>query len=291
MIRPKKIALAIAFSPTAPAMLRAARGLAARFGATLLLVHIGERTAEAESRMETLLADGFGSVNPEVVWRPAGGDPASRILDVVQAEGVDLLVAGALKKENLIQYYLGTVARRIMRKADCSVLFLNQPTGEELEFNHIVVNAEDSPYVREAIRLACQIGEFNPQSWVHIVKELKMYGLTMAVSDQCTAEEYEKIRQRLVQEEIHRVEQMLEKVRHPGLRINIKVVTGKSGFELSQFAQRKEADLLVLGAPGRRFRLFDRVFPHDQEYIFADMPCHLLVVHPKVHTKTTTSHG
>jgi nucleotide-binding universal stress UspA family protein len=58
------------------------------------------------------------------------------------------------------------------------------------------------------------------------------------------------------------------------------MLAGKSGFELAKFAQRKHADLLVVGASPRRFSLFDRVFPHDLEYIFADMPCNLLVIHP-----------
>ena len=49
---------------------------------------------------------------------------------------------------------------------------------------------------------------------------------------------------------------------------------------LKGMAGASVADLIVLGAPERRFRLFDRVFPHDQEYIFADMPCHLLMVNP-----------
>ena len=65
------------------------------------------------------------------------------------------------------------------------------------------------------------------------------------------------------------------------LKINIKIVSGKSGFEIAQFAQRKQADLLVVGAPPRRFSLFDRVFTHDQEYIFADLPCNLLIVNPR----------
>jgi nucleotide-binding universal stress UspA family protein len=62
-------------------------------------------------------------------------------------------------------------------------------------------------------------------------------------------------------------------------------VSGKSGFELPKFAVKKSANLLVLGAPPRRSSFFDRLFPHDLEYILADLPCNLLIVHQ------TTSHG
>jgi hypothetical protein len=31
--------------------------------------------------------------------------------------------------------------------------------------------------------------------------------------------------------------------------------------------------------------LFDRVFPNDLEYVFADLPCNLLIVHPATKRK------
>jgi nucleotide-binding universal stress UspA family protein len=89
------------------------------------------------------------------------------------------------------------------------------------------------------------------------------------------------MRHKLVKEEIDSVEKMLQRIPHEGLKVNIKLVSGKSGFEITQFAQRKHADLLIVGAPPRRFSLFDRVFTHDQEYIFADLPCNLLIIHPR----------
>jgi nucleotide-binding universal stress UspA family protein len=101
------------------------------------------------------------------------------------------------------------------------------------------------------------------------------------VSERYSEEEYENVRQNLVKDEVTNVEKILQRVPHEGLKVNIKVVSGKSGFELAQFAQRKQADLLVVGAPSRRFSLFDRVFTHDQEYIFADLPCNLLIVNPR----------
>jgi len=113
---------------------------------------------------------------------------------------------------------------------------------------------------------------------VHVVRELKLYGLAMSSSDQSSEDEYENTRQQLVREEIEKVEAMLTAIPHENLKINIKIVAGKSGFELSQFAKRKEADLLIVGAPPRRFGLLDRVFTHDLEYVFADLPSNLLIV-------------
>ena len=274
------LGLAIAFSPTAERMLAEAVALAERFKARLVLIHVGEHGEKEEQLLNLLLArHPFPSERLAVRWEK--GDPARAILKVCDDEFIDLLVAGALKKENLLHYYLGTIARTIMRRAHCSVLLLTQPSPNPDGFKNVVVDAEDGPFVNETISLACQLCQAQNKAWVHVVRELKLYGLAMSASDQCSEDEYELIRQGLIKDEVEKVEGFLEKIPHGNLKINIKVISGKSGFELSQFAQRKQADLLVVGAPVRRFSLFDRVFTHDLEYIFADMPCNLLIVNSR----------
>lgn len=277
----RKIGLAIAFSPRTEALLAEAARLKKMWDAELLLIHVGDHGEKEESRLKQLLiATGLGEENAvKIFWET--GKPSERILLTCKKERIDLLIAGALKKENLVQYYLGTVARKILRKADCSVLLLTNPSTTPQLFKNIVVNAEDSPYVEEALITACHIGLRDKATWLHVVREIKMYGLTMTVSEQYSEEEYENMRQSLVKSEVADVEKILQRIPHEGLKVNIKLVSGKSGFELSKFAQRKQADLLVVGAPPRRFSLFDRVFTHDQEYIFADLPCNLLIVNPR----------
>ncbi len=276
----RKIGLAIAFSPTSEAMLAEAARLTLIYQATLVLIHVGEHGSSEDLLMNDLLKKvGIQNSSAKICWE--NGKPADSILKVCQREKIDLLIAGALKKENLVGYYIGTIARQIMRKADCSFLMITNPTTAPTPYKNIVVNAEDSPFVTEAISAACELGLKEQSSWVHIVRELKMYGLTMAAADQCTESEYDDMRQHLVKDEINKVEEILGKIPHDKLKVNIKMVSGKAGFELSKFAQRKNADLLIVGSPRRRFSIFDRVFPHDLEYIFGDLPCNLLVVHPK----------
>lgn len=276
-----KIGVAIAFSPTAEAMLIEAVRLTSLYQATLILIHVGDHGPKEEQLMNSLLEKtGQKSSSFKICWEK--GNPASSILKVCQQENIDLLIAGALKKEDLVHYYIGTIARKIMRKANCSFLMITNPSTAPVPYKNIVVNAEDSPYVVEAISTACQLGMKDHANWVHIVRELKMYGLTMAASDQRTEKEYDDVRQQLVKDEIDKVEELLRKIPHNHLKVNIKMISGKAGFELSKFAQRKNADLLIVGAPRRRFSIFDRIFPHDLEYIFGDMPCNLLVIHPAI---------
>lgn len=275
----KRIGLAIAFSPRLEALLSEAARLKRFWHSELVLIHVGEASPDAAASLNALL-NRVGLSENEVIIRWEQGEPAKRILSVCKEEKVDLIIAGALKKENLLKYYLGTIARKILRKADCSVLLLLNPSVESKPLLNIVVNAEDSPYVEQALEVGCALGKYEKSNWLHVVREIKLYGLTMSAADQHSEDEYTKLRNDLVSTEIDNVQKMLNKIPHEGLKVNIKILSGKAGFELAQFAIRKHADLLVVGAAPRKFSFFDRVFPHDQEYIFADLPCNLLVVHP-----------
>ena len=275
----RTIGLAIAFSPTAGRLLAEAGSMARQFHSRLIVIHIGDHGPKEDQLMEALLASGgLTRDHVKVCW--GQGDPATAILGICDSEKVDLLIAGALKKENLLHYYLGTIARNIMRKSKCSVLLLTEPSLEPKGFSHIVVDAEDSQGVETSLTWACRFGKKENNSWIHVVRELQMFGLAMSSADQCSEDEYDQLRQGLLKDEIKKVESMLLQIPHGHLKVNIKVVTGKSGFELAQFARKKHADLLVVSAPARRFRFFDRVFTHDLEYVFADLPSNLLIVQP-----------
>jgi nucleotide-binding universal stress UspA family protein len=282
MIRFNVIGLAIAFSPTARAMLAETSRLTNHFKSKLILIHVGVHGPEEERMInEMMMEAGLSDANVKVSWKK--GDPVKEILKACKEEKIDLLVAGALKKENLVNHYLGTVARKIMHKADCSVLMITNPAVDSKPLKNIVVNAEDSPYAKHAIYAACNWHPTMAGTWVHIVRELKLLGLALAANEQCSEDEYAQSKQNMMREETAEVEKMLQQIPHNKLKINIKLLSGRSGFELARFAERKEADLIVMGAPQRRFSLFDRVFPHDQEYIFNDLPCNLLVVQTPPH--------
>jgi nucleotide-binding universal stress UspA family protein len=276
----RKIGVAIAFSPRIRAVLAEAVRLKILWNTEFMIIHVGERSETEEKLLnQHLIAVGLTDISAvQIIWET--GKPSDRILATCNKHHVDLLIAGALKKEKLIKYYLGTVARKILRKANCSVLMLTNPKEAPGSFQHLVVNAEDGPYVEQALYAASYIGVKDHSKWLHVVRDIKMYGLTMSTSEQFSETEYENLRHELVGDQIAQVEKIFEHIPHEGLKLNIKLVAGKKGFELSQFAQRKQADLLIVGGPPRKFSLFDRVFPNDLEYLFADLPCNLLMVHP-----------
>ncbi len=273
-----RLCLAIAKSPRSEALLTEAARLTKLFNSHLTVLHVGANTDDDIAAIsQSLRQKGLDAAQFRTLCE--SGSPSKVILTVCKREKIDLLIAGALQKENLLQYYLGTIGRTILRKARCSVLMLTNPTVEGLTLKNIVTLAEDSPFVEEAIAISCTLAQAGKAKWIHIVRELKLFGLTLSALEQSTEEEYDKQRHQLLQEEIDKVEAILNRVPHSNVKVNIKVISGKSGFELARFAEKKHADLLVVGAPNRRIYFFDRFFRHDLEYVFADMPCNLLIVH------------
>ena len=63
------------------------------------------------------------------IWQK--GKPVDVILNTVKDQQIDLLILGALQKENIYKYYVGSIARELTRKAPCSVLLLIKSSLKE----------------------------------------------------------------------------------------------------------------------------------------------------------------
>lgn len=276
----KKIGLAIAFSPTCKALLTEALRVQKLFGAQLLLVHVGMKTEGNTKYLHQLFHEvGIREQDIQVIWEE--GKPARKILEVCRREKIDLIMAGALKRENLFNYYIGTVARKIMRRATCSVLILVNPSEVPAPFREIVIHAGETFLTKKVVDTGMGVARADHANQVHMVRELHLYGLAMSVSSENPEKESTSLRKKLVKEELKQLEKYVAEKDRKELKINFKILAGKSGFEVGRFAKRTGANLLVVGARPKKFPLFDKVFTHDLEYVFADLPCNLLVVKQK----------
>ena len=272
----QKIALAIAFSPRMEALIAETKKLVDIFNSELILIHVGVQSPELEQKLaEILVVRGMDAAKTKILWKE--GKPAKSILHTCEEEKVDLLVMGALKKEGFLTYYIGSVARKVIRKATCSVLTLIDPKLETTKFSKVVINGtqlDETPYV---IQKGLEFSQAQGSDVVHILNEIRLYGLQMATAGEGSEEDVASTRRKLVQEEIHYVQQILDGLDQSGLKINIKVTAGKWAVELAKFAESIEADVLIMG-DRKVHTLLDRLFPHDLEEILMELPCNLLIV-------------
>ena len=112
--------------------------------AQLVFIHIGEKSLQQEQYLKHLLHrfELDGDAN-KLVWEQ--GDPVDKIIEICKQEDADLLVAGALEKESMFKYFMGSIARNLCRKAKCSILMLREPDIKSKPVKRIVVEGSDNP--------------------------------------------------------------------------------------------------------------------------------------------------
>ncbi|MDO8965548.1 universal stress protein [Algoriphagus sp.] len=271
-----KVALAIAFSPRMEALIAEARRLIGIFQGELVLIHVGVKTPELESTLNEILKRHCSDLKRiKTIWKE--GKPAKTILKTCEEEQVNLLVLGALKKEGLLTYYLGSIARKVIRKSPCSVLTLIDPKIETTRFSKVVINGTQLEVTPRVIEKGLKFCQVEGAGQIHILNEIKLYGLQMATAGEGSEDEVSTTRRKLVQEEIKYVQEILDGLDQTGLRINIKVTAGKWAVELVRYCESIEADLLIMGDENG-YSFIDRIFPHDLEDILSELPCNLLIV-------------
>jgi nucleotide-binding universal stress UspA family protein len=275
------IAVAISFSPRCQPVLAEAKRLSDVLGASLLLLHIGDKTSEKEQELDSIMdAVGVDPKSSRVIWME--GDPVDTILKLCKLNIVDLLVLGALEKENILKFYLGSIARNISRKAKCSVLLLTNPSAEPMKLKKIIVNGVENPKTIHTINTSLYLAKHLKVKDLTIVKEVDVSGIAMAIADNTTAPQTKEIKKNITDESEETLQMIIDKCDIGDINVTDKIIKGKPGYAISKFSKDKKADLLVINSPDTHLNVFDRIFTHDIEYILADLPCNVLIIHSRL---------
>lgn len=276
----EKIGIAIAFSPRCEALIAEAKWLQNTFQSKIVFIHVGKKSLQEEQYLKHLLHR-FNLDQPEteILWKE--GDPVDTIIEVVNTEKIDLLVAGALEKESLLKYVMGGVSRQLSRKIRCSMLMLTEPSIHPKGYNFLVVEGTDHPKTENTISIAINWAKASCSKHVDIIQESDLNKLALIRHDEWRENEVGEKKEAFLKEEDEKLEEILRCTDCGKLEINTERIEGKPGYVISKYAREKEADLLVVNSPDKPMNLLDRVFPHDIEYALAELPCNLLIVHPK----------
>jgi len=137
------------FSEPSDAALTYGRELAARFGATVHVLHVvtdftlsaygvegfmatapdlqTELEEGARRQLHTLVVDTDGSGPATVPVMRTSGSPAATIVDYARGHAIDLIVMGTHGRGALGHLIMGSVAERVVRLAPCPVLTVRHP--------------------------------------------------------------------------------------------------------------------------------------------------------------------
>lgn len=154
MFAPKRILVPTDFSAGSRAALDHAAGLAERFGATVVALHVWQPPAlmraddavslggqsyqtladlartRVASEMDAFLAP---LAENDGLWfrrQIAMGDPGNTILSVADEGEFDLIVMGTHGRTGLKRVILGSVAEKVTRRASCPVLTIRQSSAD-----------------------------------------------------------------------------------------------------------------------------------------------------------------
>lgn len=271
-----KILIGIAFSPNLKPNVFEAVRLANMFNAELVGVHVGQKTDQKTHNLNSLLKEADTLQKSfTTIWQE--GKPVDVILKTCVKEQIDLLILGALQQENLFKYYIGSIARKITRKAPCSVLLLIKPSIKRKPCKHIVVNGLKDNRTEETIKTSFFISKKLNCKKITVVEEITQEELQVKVNDDVSLRRANIAKERIKTREDRRVNSILKDIDCTELSVKTQSIFGKRGYSIGHYAKIKRADLLVMNAP-TKLGLLDRIFPHDLEYILSELPTDVLIV-------------
>lgn len=273
-----RVATAMGFSPMAKANLAEVHRIATRFGAEMFVFHVGEWTEKCQKTYESFLSD-LGIDAASITLKSKAGDPKVELLSLCSENDIDLLALGALMRENMFKVFSASIARDVCRKAKVSLLLLTHSSIMEEPCERIVVNGLDHPKTPDTIATAVWAGNKLGSSELIVVDELSEKSIARADDDMSTLQRIRQSRQ-LEKQEHNRIESVLGLCTGGcSMDISEQHVYGKKGYTIAHYAKAKKADLLVVNSPDTKLGILDRIFKHDLEYILADLPTDVLIVH------------
>lgn len=275
----KTIGIGVTFSPNLKANVYEASRLSLMFNSKLVLIHVGEKSEDKVVKFNTILQPFINQgLNADITFK--SGNPVDVILSVCDDKSIDLLILGALKKENLVNYYVGSIARKITRKANCSILLLINPSVDRVPCQHIVVNGLKDPKTEQTIEAAFFMAYSLGSKKITIVEEIKPEEVAVNVEDDKSLRKATIVKERIKIRETARINEIIEHIPEAytrSVKIKSQPIFGKQGYSIGHYAQISRADLLVMNAPAK-MTLWDRIFPHDIEHILAELPTDVLII-------------
>jgi len=267
----KTIAVATTFSPRFKQVLAEAKRIRDRFSADLHLIHVGRRNQGTPKKFAEVLAELGLPADSAIHYEE--GDPAQAILAALTREKIDMLIAGALEKEIVLHPFLGNVARRLVREANCSVMLFTHPEKKPKPLRRIVFIADHSQQGLVALKTTLMLAEAESCERLYVIGIITAFDEARAsIAGDTTGTTTHKPN--------HGEEDPLEEfVLSAGateVPIETRFIRGATGLAASDFVRSVEGDLLVVPLPKSRETV--QQLPSNIAWVSDVIPCNLWVV-------------
>jgi len=267
----KTIAVATTFSPRFKHVLAEAKRIRDRFGAELHLIYVGSRNEETSRRFSDVLAELELPADSPIHYEE--GDPAEAILAALARENIDVLVAGALEKEIVLHSFLGNVARRLVREANCSVILFTAPQKRPKPLRRIVFIADHSQQGLVALKTTLMLAEAESCERLYVIGIITAFDEARAsIAGDATGSTTHKPNH----SEEDPLEEFVLSAGATEVPIETRFIKGATGLAASDFVRSVEADLLVVPLPKSRETV--QQLPSNIAWVSDVIPCNLWIV-------------
>ena len=267
----KTIAVATTFSPRFKHVLAEAKRIRDRFGAELHLIYVGRRNEETSRRFSDALAELELPADSPIHYEE--GDPAEAILAALARENIDMLVAGALEKEIVLHPFLGNVARRLVREANCSVMLFTHPQNKPKPLRRIAFIADHSQQGLVALKTTLMLAEAESCERLYVIGIITAFDEARAsIAGDATGSTTHKPNH----SEEDPLEELVLSAGATEVPIETRLIRGATGLAASDFVRSVEADLLVVPLPKSGETV--QQLPGNIAWVSDVIPCNLWVV-------------
>ena len=267
----KTIAVATTFSPRFKHVLAEAKRIRDRFGAELHLIYVGRRNEETSRKFIDVPAELELPADSPIHYEE--GDPAEAILAALARENIDVLVAGALEKEIVLHSFLGNVARRLVREANCSVILFTAPQKRPKPLRRIVFFADHSQQGLVALKTTLMLAEAESCERLYVIGIITAFDEARAsIAGDATGITTHKANH----DEEDPLEEFVLSAGATEVPIETRFIKGATGLAASDFVRSVEADLFVVPLPKRRETV--QQLPSNIAWVSDVIPCNLWIV-------------
>jgi len=252
------------FSEFSIGMVPFAQGIAARYGAELILLHV-----ESDRELSKLHRDPLQELNVRRVLYD--GDPADVIVGFVKSEKIDLIVMPTHGFGVFRRFLIGSITAKVLHDVDCPVLtgvHVEKPQPVQVaEFHNLLCSVDLGPESSRVLKWASELAaDFRLKlDLVHAVPALSP-GQSLAFSNDWRAEVAN-----LAGQGLERAASAVGVV-----AAGAYVEVGEPAKSVSSLANRLRSSVLVIGR-GPRDRMGGRLTTHSYS-IIRQSPCPVLSI-------------
>ena len=231
-------------------------------------------------------------------WQPGNNDPDTKTpmcwvsttarSRVLREEGTifrkQAHKLGALQRENMVKFYMGSIARKLTRKAPCSVLLMIKPSVIRKPSQHVVVNAFESPQTKTTINSAFYFARALGIPKLTLVEEIDRSKVAALAYDDRSLRKVTLRKEKLKRQELSRVREILHHIPDTlkeSIQVHLQNIFGTRGYSIGHYARVVRADLLIMNAAENRKSFLERIFPKDLEHILSELPTDVLIIQNK----------